>query len=105
MKAWIIRDMHVTHADMTAEIDIPRADICVCAGDISGFLAFGLEFLKRRIAPTMPVVMVLGNHDYYGNTIDGALSEGRKATGESNIRLLEKRSKSACQDHRRDAMD
>lgn len=50
MKAWIISDMHVTHADMTAEIDIPQADICVCAGDVSGFLAFGLEFLKRRIA-------------------------------------------------------
>ncbi|MCJ8506771.1 metallophosphoesterase [Rhizobium lemnae] len=89
MKAWIISDMHVTHADMTAEIDIPPADICVCAGDISGFLAFGLEFLRRRIVPTMPVVIVLGNHDYYGNTINGALSEGLKATGESNIHLLE----------------
>lgn len=55
MKAWIISDMHVTHADMTAEI--PQADICVCAGDLSGFLALGLEFLKRRIASTIPVAV------------------------------------------------
>lgn len=89
MKAWIISDMHVTHADMNAEIDIPPADICVCAGDVSGFLAFGLEFLKRRIAPTMPVVLVLGNHDYYGNSITGTLSAGRKDTEKFNIHLLE----------------
>ena len=89
MKAWIISDMHVTHADMTAEIDIPPADICVCAGDVSGFLAFGLEFLKRRIAPTMPVVVVLGNHDYYGNTISGALSAAREDADNCNIHLLE----------------
>ncbi len=89
MKAWIISDMHVTHADMTAEIDIPQADICVCAGDLSGFLAFGIEFLKRRIAPTIPVVVVLGNHDCYGNTIGGALSAARESTSECNIHVLE----------------
>lgn len=89
MKAWIISDMHVTHADLTAEIDIPRADICICAGDISGFLEFGLAFLKWRIAPTMPVVVVLGNHDYYGNTINGALSVAREDINDGKIHILE----------------
>ena len=89
MKAWIISDMHVTHADLTAEIDIPRADICICAGDISGWVEFGIDFLKRRIAPSMPVVAVLGNHDYYGTSIAGALVTAARKTQGSNIQILE----------------
>lgn len=77
MKASIISDMHVTHGDMTAEIDIPQADICVCAADIFGFLALGLEFPKRRIAPALPFVVVHSNHDYCGNTIEDTLSAAR----------------------------
>jgi predicted phosphohydrolase len=89
MKAWIISDMHVTQADMTAEIEIPPADVCLCAGDVSEFVEHGLEFLKRRIAPTIPVVLVLGNHDYYGNTIAGALAEARERGDGHNIHILE----------------
>ncbi len=89
MKAWIISDMHVTQADMTAEIDIPPADVCLCAGDVSEFLEHGLEFLKRRIAPTIPVMLVLGNHDYYGNTIADALTKARERSDGHNIHILE----------------
>ena len=89
MRAWIISDMHATQADMTAEIDIPPADVCLCAGDVSGSPTYGLELLKRKIAPTIPVVLVLGNHDYYGNTIGGALTEAREGCDGHNIHILE----------------
>ena len=88
MKAWIMSDMHVVHA----EIEIPQADVCLCAGDVSGFLQFGIDFLTRRIAPSMPVVMVLGNHDYFGTTIDGALAVAQEDVDGSNIFVLENES-------------
>lgn len=89
MRAWIISDMHVTQADMTAEVVIPPADVCLCAGDVSGVPDYGLEFLRRRIAPAIPVVLVLGNHDYYGNTMAGALNEARRGCNGHNIHILE----------------
>lgn len=35
MRAWIVSDMHV-HDPASAQITIPDADICICAGDVSG---------------------------------------------------------------------
>lgn len=90
MKAWIISDLHATHADLRAvPFDIPEADICLCAGDISGFLTLGLDFLKTKIAPAMPVISVLGNHDFYGGSIDEALKTARLETAGTNVRVLE----------------
>ena len=90
MKAWIISDLHATHADFRSNsFEIPDAEVCLCAGDIAGFIDFGLEFLKTKIAPSIPVVAVLGNHDFYGNTIDQALESARRQTLGSNIRIIE----------------
>lgn len=89
MRAWIISDMHVPQAEMTVEMEIPPADVCLCAGDLSGLLKHGLEFLKQRIALKIPVVLVLGNHDYYGKTIAGALIEAREGCRGHDIHVLE----------------
>lgn len=90
MKAWIISDLHATHADFRSNsFEIPEADICLCAGDISGFIEFGLDFLKKKIAPSIPVVAVLGNHDFYGSPIDRALEIARREAFGSDIEILE----------------
>ncbi len=90
MKAWIISDVHATHADFRSDsFEIPEADICLCAGDISGFVEFGLDFLKKKIASSIPVVAVLGNHDFYGSTIDRALEIARREVFGSDIEILE----------------
>ena len=75
MRAWLISDTHLTHAELIRpdRITIPDADICICAGDISGNVDMSMDFLARHIAPRMPVVATLGNHDYYGSTINQAL--------------------------------
>ncbi len=90
MKAWIVSDIHATNVAYSQldQLEVPEADICICAGDISGITELSMEFLRRFISPHMPVVCVLGNHDYYGSSIDEALESARRHAGR-NITVLE----------------
>ncbi|WJR66325.1 metallophosphoesterase [Neorhizobium sp. CSC1952] len=95
LKAWIVSDLHVAHAERLPanSIEIPDADICLCAGDVAGFIQMSLDFLVTRVEPIMPVLMVLGNHDCYGNTIDNALATARNLTEGTRISVLENETK------------
>lgn len=92
MKAWVISDLHLLSAG-TLPFPIPDADICLCAGDVSGSIRVTMECLERQIAPLMPIVLVLGNHDYYSSTIDGALEYAGRMTKGTVITVLENESK------------
>jgi len=91
MKAWAISDFHVARTDLLhgRKLTVPRADICICAGDISNDIERSIDFLHAEIATHMPVVAVLSNHDYYGSSIDQALVYARKWTAGTNVHILE----------------
>lgn len=90
MKAWIVSDMHVKNSDLArTDLEIPEADICICAGDVSGIVEMSVQFVLRNISPRMPVVMVLGNHEFYGATIDAGLKTAKRMTKGTNISVLE----------------
>jgi predicted phosphohydrolase len=91
MKAWIVSDLHTSRTDVlrSTKLIVPRADICICAGDISNNIERSIDFLHAEIAPHMPVVAVLGNHDYYGSSIDHALEHARKWSVGTNVHILE----------------
>lgn len=91
MKAWVISDIHSSPLELLhrRQLSVPRADICICAGDIAGAIERAIDFLHAEIAPHMPVVAVLGNHDYYGSSIDRALEYARKWTVGTNVHILE----------------
>ena len=91
MNAWIISDIHSVpmEAYWNQPLLVPEADICICAGDISGLIDRSIDFLNSVIAPRMPVVATLGNHDYYGRSIEWALDFARKHTSGTNIHILE----------------
>ncbi len=94
MKAWVISDIHSSPLDLLhrRQLSVPRADICICAGDIAGNIERAIDFLHVEIAPHMPVVAVLGNHDFYGSSIDRALEYARKWTAGTNVHILENES-------------
>lgn len=93
MQAWIVSDIHWSSKEFLFRdpLDVPKADICICGGDISGSIHESINYIKHRISPHMPVVLTLGNHDYYGSSIDYALSQALKAVEGTNIHLLENR--------------
>ncbi|WP_312946829.1 metallophosphoesterase [Agrobacterium sp.] len=80
--------MHI-HDLASARITVPDADICICAGDVSGHFYVTWHFLLRRVAPVMDVILVLGNHDYYGRTIDFTQELLRLRSRDTNVALLE----------------
>lgn len=92
MRAFIVSDIHFSAMDILRgrSIIVPEADVCLCAGDVSGGALTTIAYLKRVIAPKMPVVLAMGNHDYYHSSIDFALERARNEIGDSNIHLLEK---------------
>ncbi|TCA66481.1 metallophosphoesterase [Rhizobium leguminosarum] len=90
MKAWIVSDLHVNNSELTRnQLEIPEADICICAGDISDIVDMSMQFVLQNISPGMPVVMVLGNHEYYGITIDAALKTAKRMAEGTNVTVLE----------------
>jgi Icc-related predicted phosphoesterase len=92
MDIWTLSDIHLTLAE-TRSFDmpfaVPNADVCVVAGDITDDLAPGLEWLSRNILPRMPVVTVLGNHEFFGYDIPGARRMAASMAADLGIHLLD----------------
>ncbi len=92
MEIWTLSDIHLTIPQAKSfemPFAVPEADVCVVAGDISDNLAYSLEWLSRNILPHMPVVTVLGNHEFFGWGIpDGRRKAARMAT-DLGIHLLD----------------
>jgi Icc-related predicted phosphoesterase len=62
------------------------ADVVVLAGDITDSPAETVEWSRRHF--TQPVVIVAGNHELFGQSIDAAIREGRAAS-DDRVRFLE----------------
>ena len=82
----VLSDLHVEFSRFDVPLDVV-ADVTVLAGD---------TWTRARVCPWpdaeevfgRPVVMVLGNHDYYGSTL-AELVEMRATARERRVKLLE----------------
>ena len=94
MRAWIASDIHASPIDIFggSALRVPDADICICAGDVSNNVLTSIDFLQREIEPHMPVILVLGNHDFFDSSIEFTLEKARSKTDGANIHLLENQS-------------
>ncbi|KQW47204.1 MULTISPECIES: metallophosphoesterase [unclassified Ensifer] len=77
MKAWIISDLHLEFGEAFS-VSPPRdADILICAGDLlTKGIVPSIEWLAK-IATSIPVVFVAGNHEYYGGSVQEGIRDGR----------------------------
>lgn len=83
MRVWVFSDLHLQTQDMEDRgkifPTIPEADVCVCAGDlVDGDIVRGVEWLSKHIRPSMRVVMINGNHEFYRRSIDETVEAGRR---------------------------
>lgn len=93
MKIWVLSDLHLTIGAARIGSDlipIPSdAEVCVIAGDVCDGLA-GIEWVGKTIANKLPVVMVLGNHDFFGEDLEGAVRAARDIAKQyPNITILD----------------
>lgn len=90
LRIWTFSDLHRrAYARPWTPAAIPDADVAVVAGDVGEGLADTVGWLAATIRPAMPVVLVAGNHEFYGGTRNVDLAHGRRAAARQGIDLLE----------------
>jgi hypothetical protein len=68
----------------------PAADVAVVAGDVCEGVEDAITFLARTITLKMPVIFVLGNHEFYGELLQETRRIARsQAHRISNLHLLD----------------
>jgi Icc-related predicted phosphoesterase len=90
MRIWIFSDLHLEFGWMDFEFEIPKADLCLVAGDIlNDGPTKAIQVLAEHITD-MPVVFVCGNHDFYRTFLTESLGPAAlEAAKHPNIFLLE----------------
>lgn len=92
MNIWTLSDIHFTIPEawgLLQPFAIPDADICVVAGDMCDDLVPALKWLGKVIRPHMPVVTVLGNHDFYGHDIPAGRRRAAELASDFGLTLLD----------------
>ncbi|MBU1335738.1 MAG: metallophosphoesterase [Alphaproteobacteria bacterium] len=91
MRIWVLSDLHNEnlHSDPFVPACIPDADVCICAGDIDRGARESVDFMAAHIRPYVPVIGVLGNHEFYGHTIEREVSEARHWGRQRDVSMLE----------------
>lgn len=84
-------DVHIETAsgwDLPPRSIRPDFDVMVCAGDVVPGLARGVKWLAARVSDR-PIVLVAGNHEFYGRDIDRELEKGMEAARGTNVIVLQ----------------
>jgi predicted phosphodiesterase len=85
VKIHILSDLHIEFAPFSPpETD---ADVVVIAGDVH-IKSHGLDWIKAAF-PNKPVIYVLGNHEFYGETIPKLTLKLKNLTQGTHIHILE----------------
>ena len=88
LRVLTMSDLHLEFAEF--EMDISRwPDVVILAGDI-GIGATGIRFAREQIPRTVPVVVIAGNHEFYGSSIEAVTQLLRTAASElENVHFLD----------------
>lgn len=92
LNIWTISDLHLKIAEARAgalPFDIPEADVCVIAGDVTDGIGASMEWMAKAIRPHMPVVAVLGNHEFFGHDIPAGRRTAAQIASALDIHLLD----------------
>ena len=89
MRQHILSDLHLEHGAL--QLPDVDSDVLVLAGDI---LSPGHRAVAWAARPSVnrgrPVLLVAGNHEFYGQTLQGERRRMREAAARSGIHLLDR---------------
>jgi predicted phosphodiesterase len=89
MNIQILSDLHLDAGGLHRPRLAPGADLVIVAGDVCAGAAKGMRVLREHVPRPTPIVMVLGNHEFYGLGHASELSSARRAAEEHDITFLE----------------
>lgn len=72
MRAWVFSDIHVDAAPYALPPTPTDVDVIIIAGDIADGHDRSTRWLREQVVPRgLPVIFVLGNHDFYADDLAG----------------------------------
>jgi len=89
LRIQILSDLH---ADVNRRLVPPAladADLVLVAGDVRAGIVASFEYLRRHIPAPAPIVMVAGNHEFYGSSLNGELARARAEAAKFEVTFLE----------------
>jgi Icc-related predicted phosphoesterase len=89
MKIQIFSDLHLDVHPIKPITIMPGIDLVIVAGDTCEGVLRAFEHLRRIVPLHIPIVMVLGNHEYYRRFIPDELALARSQASAFNIHVLE----------------
>src|SRR5580698_4071295 len=86
----VLSDLHLEVAPWQAPKLGPQDfDIAVFAGDIAGSPVRAFDFFQDLpLLNNKPIVYLPGNHEFYGDTIEGRLEEAKQMNLPDRIKML-----------------
>jgi Icc-related predicted phosphoesterase len=89
MKIQIFSDLHVDVSSIKPISIMLGVDLVIVAGDTCEGVLRAFDYLRQIVAVHIPILMVLGNHEYYRRFIPHELALARSHAAAFNIHLLE----------------
>ena len=88
MKIQVFSDLHVDVFPIKPITIVPGVDLVIVAGDVCEGVLRAFEHLRRIISMDIPIVMVLGNHEFYRRFIPDELALALAHAGAFNLHVL-----------------
>jgi Icc-related predicted phosphoesterase len=85
MRLLVLSDLHIEFAPLAPPA--AKADAVILAGDVHVGLE-GLQWIQKSL-PEVPVVYVLGNHEYYKHTFPTVAVQIQEEAAGTNVHVLE----------------
>ena len=89
MKIQIFSDLHLDVAAIKPITIMDGIDAVIVAGDTCEGALKAFEHLRRIVPLSIPILMVMGNHEYYRRFLPDELALAREHAPSFNIHLLE----------------
>jgi 3',5'-cyclic AMP phosphodiesterase CpdA len=89
MKIQIFSDLHAGVAPLKPIVIGPDVDIAVVAGDVAEGAENSFVALRKIVPERIPIIFVMGNHEYYRRFLGEELAFARAIAPSLNVFLLE----------------
>lgn len=89
MKAQVFSDLHLDVLPIKPISIADEIDAVIVPGDVCEGALRAFEHLLRIVPMTIPILMVLGNHEYYRRFVPDELALARAQAPRFNVHLLE----------------
>lgn len=89
MKIQIFSDLHLDVAAIKPIKIVDGVDVVIVAGDTCEGALRAFEHLRRIVPVAIPIVMVMGNHEYYRRFVPDELALAQRQAATFNVHVLE----------------